>query len=71
MLSFQITDSGKVIQAFCDDEGLELLISKLSSMKENNVGHIHLRAPSAGGNVLNDKTPWEEDAVTEVIITMN
>lgn len=69
MLSFQIADAGKVIQVFCDDDGLDLLISKLVNMKDKNLGHIHLRTPSAGGDVLNDKTPWGDDAVTEVIIS--
>jgi hypothetical protein len=69
MLSFQIVDSGKAIQVFCDDGGLDMLISKLKNMKDKNIGHIHLCAPSAGGDVLNDKTPWGDDAVAEVIVT--
>jgi len=69
MLSFQIVDSGKAIQVFCDDDGLDLLISKLINMKNENMGHMHLRAPSAGGDVINDKTPWGDDAVAEVIFS--
>lgn len=71
MLSFQIVDSGKVIQVFCDDDGLDMLIAKLINMKNKNLGHMHLRAPSAGGDILNDKTPWGDDAVAEVIVSTN
>ena len=71
MLSFQIVDSGKAIQVFCDDDGLDMLIAKLTNMKNENLGHIHLRTPSAGGDILNDKTPWGDDAIAEVIISTN
>ncbi len=69
MLSFQIIDSGKAIQVYCDDDGLDALISKLIDMKNKNIGHVHLRSPSAGGDVLNDKNPFGDDAVAEVIIS--
>jgi hypothetical protein len=71
MLSFQIVNSGKEIQVYCDEDGLDLLISKLVYMKNKDVGHIHLCSPSAGGKVLNDKTPWGDSAVPEVVITTN
>ena len=71
MISFQIQDMGKEIQVYCDDDGIDLLLSKLIRLKENNVGHVHLRSRSAGGDDLNDKTPWGDDAVAEVIISTN
>jgi hypothetical protein len=70
MLSFQVTNSGKSIQVDCDSEGLEILIAALEEFKTKGLSHVHLRAPSAGGHVLSDKTPWGKEAVGEVIITL-
>lgn len=70
MLSFQVTNAGKSIQVDCDREGLGRLISVLEKVKAGELGHVHLRAPSAGGHVLSDKTPWGKDAVGEVIISL-
>jgi hypothetical protein len=70
MLSFEITNSGKAIQIDCDREGLQALISVLEEFKTKEVGHVHLRAPSAGGRSLSDKTPWGKEAVGEVIISL-
>jgi len=71
MLSFEIKDSGKSIQVDCDSVGLEALIGILTKYREaGGKGHLHLCAPSAGGNLLSDKTPWGKDAVGELIISM-
>ena len=69
MLSFQLANFGKAIQVDCDRQGLETLISALQKIHNNEADHIHLRAPSAGGHTLSDKTPWGKTAVGEVIIT--
>jgi hypothetical protein len=69
MLSFQVTDEGKAIQVDCDKEGLAALISELEKLQEEG-GHVHLRAPSAGGKLLSDKTPWGKIAAGEVIISI-
>jgi len=70
MLSFEIDKLKNVIQIYCDDGGLDSLISELKRLRtDENVGHIHLRAPSADGSILNDQNPWGADAVGEVIVT--
>ena len=70
MLSFEVTNSGKSIQVDCDSEGLGILIAALEEFKTKDLSHVHLRAPSAGGHVLSDKTPWGKEAVGEVIISL-
>lgn len=70
MLSFQVINAGRSIQVDCDHEGLTRLISALEQVQAGEFGHVHLRAPSAGGDALSDKTPWGKDAVGEVIITV-
>lgn len=69
MLSFQIVPHGKsqVIQIYCDDAGLAVLAAALERLRES--GHLHLRAPGAGGQELSETTPFGEAAVDEVIIT--
>lgn len=69
MLSFQIVPRGKsqVIQIYCDDAGLAVLIGALERVRET--GHLHLRAPGTGGQDLSKTTPFGEEAVDEVIIT--
>ncbi len=70
MLSFQLTNEGKAIQIDCDTQGLVTLISVLKEAQEKEIGHVHLRAPSAGGKLLSDTTPWGKAAVGEVIISL-
>jgi len=70
MLSFEVINSGKTIQVDCDSEGLEILIAALEEFKTKDLSHVHLRAPSVGGHVLSDKTPWGKEAVGEVIISL-
>ena len=67
MLSFEIMNDGKAIQICCDGEGLETLIQALARVRQ--LGHLHLRAPSAGGRALNDQTPFGDRAIAEVTIT--
>lgn len=71
MLSFQIAESGKFIQVNCDAFGLDSLISALEKYRDTGgEGHLHLRAPSAGGSLLSDTTPYGKDAVCEVIVSL-
>ncbi len=70
MLSFQLTNEGKAIQVDCDKEGLASLISVLKEIEVSETGHVHLRAPSSGGKMLSDKTPWGSPAVGEVVISL-
>ena len=69
MLSFQVSNACKVIQIDCDCEGLEKLLALLQKLKNEKSGHIHLSTPSGGG-FLNEKTPWGENAVNEVVISL-
>jgi hypothetical protein len=64
MLSFEITRSGKTIEIICDQQGLDLLITTLGTLR-NTADHIHLCAPRELSNV----TPTGGAAVPEVIIT--
>lgn len=65
-LSFTSVADGAAIQVYCDEEGLNGLIANL---EEREAGHVHLRSPSNGGTVLNDQTPWGNEAIGEVVIT--
>lgn len=70
MLSFQFINADKSIKVYCDSSGLDQLINELITLRESpDSGHIHLLSPSAGGDVLNDKNPWGEAAISEVVIS--
>lgn len=66
MLSFQIKENE--VQICCDQKGMETIISALNRVKKDG-DHIHLRSPSSGGNDLDEKSPWDEPAVSVVTIT--
>ncbi len=70
MISFRLADEGNSIQVDCDLDGLNKLLSVLSAMAKDKRGHIHLRSPSAGGNLLSDTTPWGKRAIAEVIVSL-
>ena len=67
MITFQIIREGRGIQIYCDAQGKTTLASALEKARE--AGHVHLLTPSNGGHELNEKTPWGEETVGEVIIT--
>ena len=69
MLSFQITNSGREIQIYCDEAGITILIDSLNRLR-SSPGHIHLLTPSNGGRELNEQTPWGDAAVAEVVINV-
>jgi hypothetical protein len=63
MLSFEITQSGKSIQIFCDREGLLILRRSLDTLER--LGHMHLRSPDD----LASTSPFGDPAIQEVIFT--
>jgi hypothetical protein len=67
MLSFEITESGKAIQIYADNDGLLVLQNALD--RATSAGHLHLLSSSNGGNELNDANPWGQVAIGEVIIS--
>ena len=69
MLSFQIINSGRGIQIYCDEEGMATFISSLEKLRSAAAGHVHLRTPSNGGGELSEQTPWGQGTVGEVIVT--
>jgi hypothetical protein len=60
----KINQKGKSIQVYADTEGVDALIVELTKLRET-AEHVHLTARSA----LDEKTPFGEEAVFEVIIT--
>lgn len=66
MLSFEV--NGNKIEIQCDSVGMGTLLSALSGLVMERGGHIHLWAPSVGGQDLSDKTPFGAPAVGEVVI---
>ena len=68
MLSFQVADTGRTVKVFCDAKGMAILLSALAKLVGERASHVHLRTPGEGGNDLNEKTPWGEEAALEVMI---
>jgi hypothetical protein len=68
MLSFQIIRQYGAVQISCDDDGIDKLVAALRALRGSG-SHVHLYAPSMGGNVLDDRGPFDEASVPEVIIT--
>lgn len=68
MLSFELTNEGRGIQAYCDEQGLATLIRALEKLRSTR-GHMHLCTPANGGRDLSEKNPWGADAIGEVIFT--
>jgi hypothetical protein len=63
----QLTNEGRGIQVFCDEQGLATLIGALEKLRSTR-GHMHLCTP-ANGRDLREKNPWGSDAIGEVIFT--
>jgi hypothetical protein len=68
MLSFQISDSGRKVNVYCDAKGMATLLGTLAKLVGERASHAHLWPASAPGGHLDEKTPWGEEAVREVII---
>jgi hypothetical protein len=70
MLSFQVIREGRVIQIYCDDQGIDALIAVLTQLRGSG-SHDHIWAQSAGGKnaILNEANPFGEEVIKEVIIT--
>jgi hypothetical protein len=64
-------NAGESVVVYCDSNGLDYLIDALINLKNSSdTGHVHMTAPSAGGNVLDDQNPWGEKAISEVIFSV-
>jgi hypothetical protein len=70
MLSFHVIREGRVIQIYCDDQGIDSLIAVLTKLRGSS-SHDHIWAQSAGGKnaILNEENPSGEIAINEVIIS--
>ena len=68
MLSFRVINKGNGIQVDCDEHGMATLLEAFKKIQPAG-GHIHLCTPANCGKELDEKSPWGEDAVGEVIIT--
>jgi hypothetical protein len=68
MLSFQISNSGRTINVDCDAKGMAVLLGALARLVGDRASHVHLWTAAASGGQLSEKTPWGDDAVSEVII---
>lgn len=68
MLSFQMVNSGRAVQVYCDEKGMRDLIAALEKIKSSG-GHAHLCSPSNGGRELDEKTPHGDPAIGEIIAT--
>jgi hypothetical protein len=71
MISFQLVRGGSAIQILCDDQGIDVLVDTLKSLRGSG-SHVHLWAPSIisdSSAELSDETPFGEKAVPEVIIS--
>ncbi len=68
MLSFELENEGKAIQIHCDSAGMGTLLRALSTLIQERGGHVHLCGPSAGGNDLNEVSPFGTKAFQEVIV---
>ena len=68
MLSFHISDAGHKVNIICDAQGMATLLGTLAKLVGERASHAHLWAASATGGHLNEKTPWGDEAVSEVII---
>jgi hypothetical protein len=71
MLAFAWNETMQAVDITCDDAGIELLVSKLQSLR-GSYSHVHLRAGSAVEGRppdLSPETPHGNPAITEVIIT--
>jgi hypothetical protein len=70
MLSFQVIRDGRVIQIYCDDQGIDALIAVLTQLRGSG-SHDHIWAQSAGGKnaILSEEDPFGKETIKEVIIT--
>jgi hypothetical protein len=67
MLAFEIAYEGKAIVICCDEQGMTKLIKALERARADG-NHIHLRTPANGGRDLDERDPWGQQAISEVII---
>jgi hypothetical protein len=64
MLLVEFNDVMQAIEITCDEKGADTLIQTLTALKQEDGGHIHLRA----GTELAASSPWGRKVFTELII---
>ncbi len=67
MLSFELTNEGRGILIYCDEDGMTTFVAALERLRSHG-DHIHLLTRSNGGRELSEKNPLGKDAIGEVII---
>jgi hypothetical protein len=67
MLSFDLAEEDRTVKIYCDENGMATLIKALERVRADG-DHIHLRTPANGGRDLDEKDPWGQEAITEVIL---
>lgn len=66
-LSVKIVQSGTAVEICFDRAGIDRLVERMhQAMTE---GHIHLWSPVMGGRDLDERTPWGDAALAELILT--
>lgn len=65
MLVFEVRDDK--VHIICDQKGMDTIICALENIRASG-DHIHLWSPSYGGCDLEDRNPWGEPAVKEVVL---
>jgi hypothetical protein len=67
VLAFQLIKPHQ-ITIYCDRVGMATLRRALEVLEARRASHLHLWGPTIGGNELDEKTPFGDAAVSEVII---
>jgi len=72
LLSVEYQADQEELDIVCDDSGLELLIAKLTKLKQNG-GHTHLMTPSWAGDELTEDRHTEKGVLVNHvrIVLMN
>lgn len=70
ILTVEHDEKHENVDIFCDKEGIELLLKKLTFLI-NNGGHVHLMTPSWAGNELTeDKQGTDTVLINHLKITL-
>jgi hypothetical protein len=67
MLSFEIVHQDTAIRISCDEEGMGNLIKALERVRADG-DHIHLRMPADSSRNSNEKNPWGEKTIYDIIL---
>jgi hypothetical protein len=70
VLTVEHNTKDESIEIFCDREGLELLMRKLSVLAEKG-GHVHLMTPAWSGNELTEEKQSDtSELINHVVIAL-